>query len=189
MADPTVPWGIPLFDDNTPFAPIQAPFNSQSAALNDALTTINDKILDTTDRIFVGTVVSGSTLPSMSIRLGKSSGSDALPFTTTLDKAGWRSNPSYQDRISPTVPGWYRFICSIGWSGNDVGNRALVLSKNTTAILAPTHSANPAQNFTESTLVSLNGTSDYVSMTLAQSSGVNLNCSVTFSLEYASALS
>ena len=37
MADPTVPWGIPLFDDNTPFAPIQAPFNSQSAALNDAL--------------------------------------------------------------------------------------------------------------------------------------------------------
>ena len=38
MADPTVPWGIPLFDDNTPFAPIQAPFNSQSAALNDALT-------------------------------------------------------------------------------------------------------------------------------------------------------
>ena len=40
MADPTVPWGIPLFDDNTPFAPIQAPFNSQSAALNDALNTI-----------------------------------------------------------------------------------------------------------------------------------------------------
>ena len=38
MADPTVPWGIPLFDDNTPFAPIQAPFNAQSAALNDALT-------------------------------------------------------------------------------------------------------------------------------------------------------
>jgi len=37
MADPTVPWGIPLFDDNTPFAPIQAPFNSQSEALNDAL--------------------------------------------------------------------------------------------------------------------------------------------------------
>ena len=37
MADPTVPWGIPTFDDNTPFAPIQAPFNSQSAALNDAL--------------------------------------------------------------------------------------------------------------------------------------------------------
>jgi len=40
MADPTVPWGIPLFDDNTPFAPIQAPFNSQSAALNDALNAI-----------------------------------------------------------------------------------------------------------------------------------------------------
>ena len=37
MADPTVPWGIPLFDDNTPFAPIQAPFNAQSEALNDAL--------------------------------------------------------------------------------------------------------------------------------------------------------
>ena len=37
MASPTVPWGIPLFDDNTPFAPIQAPFNAQSAALNDAL--------------------------------------------------------------------------------------------------------------------------------------------------------
>ena len=37
MADPTVPWGIPLFDDNTPFAPIQAPFNTQSEALNDAL--------------------------------------------------------------------------------------------------------------------------------------------------------
>jgi len=39
MADPTVPWGIPLFDDNTPFAPIQAPFNTQSAALNDALSS------------------------------------------------------------------------------------------------------------------------------------------------------
>ena len=38
MASPTVPWGIPLFDDSTPFAPIQAPFNSQSAALNVALT-------------------------------------------------------------------------------------------------------------------------------------------------------
>ena len=37
MASPTVPWGIPLFDDSTPFAPIQAPFNSQSAALNVAL--------------------------------------------------------------------------------------------------------------------------------------------------------
>jgi len=37
MADPTVPWGIPLFDDNTPFAPIQAPFNAQSEALDDAL--------------------------------------------------------------------------------------------------------------------------------------------------------
>jgi len=37
MADPTVPWGIPLFDDNDPFAPVQAPLNAQSAALNAAL--------------------------------------------------------------------------------------------------------------------------------------------------------
>ena len=37
MADPTVPWGIPTFDDNDPFAPVQAPLNAQSEALNDAL--------------------------------------------------------------------------------------------------------------------------------------------------------
>jgi len=40
MADPTVPWGIPLFDDDDPFAPVQAPLNAQSAALNDALNSI-----------------------------------------------------------------------------------------------------------------------------------------------------
>ena len=37
MASPTVPWGIPQFDDNSPFAPVQAPLNAQSAALNTAL--------------------------------------------------------------------------------------------------------------------------------------------------------
>ena len=37
MASPTVPWGIPQFDDNSPFAPVQAPLNAQSAALNVAL--------------------------------------------------------------------------------------------------------------------------------------------------------
>ena len=37
MASPTVPWGIPQFDDNDPFAPVQAPLNAQSAALNVAL--------------------------------------------------------------------------------------------------------------------------------------------------------
>jgi len=46
MADPTVPWGIPLFDDNTPFAPIQAPFNAQSAALNVALNSLDSKGMD-----------------------------------------------------------------------------------------------------------------------------------------------
>ena len=62
MADPTVPWGIPLFDDNTPFAPIQAPFNSQSAALNDALTTINDKILDAHEPWQTPTLAGGITV-------------------------------------------------------------------------------------------------------------------------------
>lgn len=37
---PTSPWNIPLFDDNSPFDPIQNVFNSQSQALNTALNNL-----------------------------------------------------------------------------------------------------------------------------------------------------
>lgn len=41
---PTVPWNIPLFDDDTPYAPVQAPLNAQSNALNAALNLIETSV-------------------------------------------------------------------------------------------------------------------------------------------------
>ena len=104
MADPTVPWGIPLFDDNTPFAPIQAPFNSQSAALNDAL-------------------ISAMSGPNVFKRYATKALMDAAPGTVGREHATVFSDPDSSNN------GDY-YWTSGGWVVNLPSSRTFALAAN-----------------------------------------------------------
>jgi len=154
-----------------------------SMAVFDLRTQPLDSILKTQAGIFI-TVVTGSVLPSVSVALGGAASATSLPFGELRDKEGWAASESNPSRITPTTPGWYRVTFFASWAGNSNGNRSYLLAKNNIPFLSPTQSADPAQNFGTTSLVPMNGTTDYLVNTVAQSSGVSLSVTARLSIEY-----
>ena len=117
MASPTVPWGIPQFDDNTPFAPIQAPFNSQSAALNTALNDLDNKTANADSALkalTVGSLGSDGNATVSGVYLKRtSSGLVYLSFRATRTNA-----TTYADSlIAGVLPVGFRPVGNVNFGG------------------------------------------------------------------------
>lgn len=102
--------------------------------------------------------------------------------TEVFDSDGGHSTVTNTSRYTATVPSVYLVIGSVGWPANASGDRRIQIAKNSTFVPGSGGSYDPSQSVTAgqvtSTIVTLNGTTDYVEVHVAQSSAGPLNTNV-----------
>lgn len=95
--------------------------------------------------------------------------------TTVIDSDGGHSNTINPSRYTATVPGTYLAIGTVGWVGATTGYRRCRLTLNGNPIYATAVGSDAVNSVLSgqctSTVVSLNGTTDYIEVQAAQSTG------------------
>lgn len=104
--------------------------------------------------------------------------------TELLDADGGHSTITNTSRYTATVPGTYLVIGTSGWAGNVTGKRWVRLALNGSAINgtacgSDAHTSLNVGGHSTSTIVTLNGSTDYVEVQGQQASGGALNTNVT----------
>ncbi|MEV8480220.1 hypothetical protein [Streptomyces sp. NPDC051173] len=98
--------------------------------------------------------------------------------TTILDSDGGHSNTVNPSRYTATVPGTYLLVGTSGWTGAASGYRRLRFALNGSAITGSAVGSDAVNSVLcghcTTTVIGLNGTSDYVEVQGAQSSGAAL---------------
>jgi hypothetical protein len=99
--------------------------------------------------------------------------------TEVIDSDSGHSNTTNNYRYTPTVPGTYLVIGTVAFNSNTTGYRRAFVYKNGVVTTAGGAQAMQTQNVTAATqtatLVSMNGTTDYVAVVGVQDSGAALN--------------
>lgn len=120
-------------------------------------------------------------------------GGDLLTFGSEYSDAyGWH-DAGLPERITPAYPGWYHIVGNVSFATNATGLRLLTIqvnspgAANVTAAQAPATASCPV-SLNVSTVVYLNGTTDYVTMLAYQNSGAALNTSIITSATYFTAV-
>lgn len=130
--------------------------------------------------IFYGTAsrtfVSGTTY---------SIGASGFAFTEISDIFAWHNSSTNPDRITPTVEGIYRVSAYLSLSGVGTGGQNKSVLKNASTIFAfgGLNSNYGAVN-NVSQLVSMNGSTDYLTFTANQDSGSNMTAAASVTLEF-----
>ncbi|MGW1071594.1 hypothetical protein [Streptomyces sp. NPDC002537] len=95
--------------------------------------------------------------------------------TTVVDSDGGHSNTVNPSRYTATVPGTYLVIGTVGWTGASSGYRRCRLTLNGSAIIGTAVGSDAVNSVLcgqcTSTVVALNGSTDYVEVQGQQSSG------------------
>ncbi|MFF4403845.1 hypothetical protein [Streptomyces sp. NPDC001404] len=95
--------------------------------------------------------------------------------TTIVDSDGGHSNTTNPSRYTATVPGTYLVIGTVGWSGTANGYRRIRLMLNGNPIIGTAVGSDAVNAVLSgqctSTIVAMNGTTDYVEVQGGQSSG------------------
>lgn len=97
--------------------------------------------------------------------------------TPTLDTLGMYAAGT-PTRFTPTVAGWYTIGGQLGMAANATGTRLALITKNGTGVggaWADGFATDPLITALPSTAVYMNGTTDYLSVNVYQTSGGNLN--------------
>ena len=102
-----------------------------------------------------------------------------LTFTSeSFDTDNWHSTSTNTDRITPTLAGIYRVEIQVGFAPSATGMRGVRITKNgSTNIGGVQQSASPAGVMTllyAATTMNMNGSTDYFSTEVRQTSGGNL---------------
>lgn len=118
-----------------------------------------------------------------------------------LDPRGWHSTSSNTDRVTPDIAGWYRVTFLAEWSTDTDYTRLLVdVQKNGALVGTPrmgwdlraasAAGLSPVDMMASSPLISMNGTTDYISLgayqTNASSGSATVQCRLLVELVYAS---
>ncbi|SHL76017.1 hypothetical protein [Streptomyces yunnanensis] len=106
----------------------------------------------------------------------------ALIFdTTVLDSDGGHSNVTNPSRYTATVPGTYLVIGAVAWVSNTTGDRRIQIALNGAGVTGSAASFDPMNPVIcahqAQALVTMNGTTDYVEVMVAQASGTSLSTS------------
>ena len=139
------------------------------------------------------TIASASTIyaTTAAFRLYQSSAQSIATATNTvllfdsedLDTDNGHSTTTNTSRYTATVPGWYFVSGTVQLAYNATGNRLAIIQKNGTTTVNQVGRASSSVSNTMglhlSTLVYLNGTTDYIELSTFQSSGVSLNTLTT----------
>lgn len=96
-----------------------------------------------------------------------------------LDSDGGHSTVTNTSRYTPTVPGLYLVIGSVGWTASATGDRRLQIGLNGASVIGSGVSLDPSQvvlcGMQTTALVTMNGTTDYVEVMAAHTAGSTLN--------------
>jgi hypothetical protein len=112
--------------------------------------------------------------------------SDSIPAniaidTELIDTDGGHSNTTNNYRYTATVPGTYLVLGCATFAGNTTGYRRAFIYKNGTATASSGSHAMQTQSVVAatqtSTVVTMNGTTDYVSVVAVHDAGVSLSTS------------
>jgi hypothetical protein len=113
--------------------------------------------------------------------------------TETLDSDAGHSTVTNTSRYTATVPGLYLVIGSSGYTSNTTGLRRVRLALNGSPVIgsgvgSDTHAASGAIGHVTSSLVQMNGTTDFVEVQGYQTSGANLNTNTNPGTEFTPSL-
>lgn len=112
-------------------------------------------------------------------------GTAGFLYTEVLDPLSFGSGA---DQIVPNIPGWYRVSVDANFGSNATGTRNIRILKNaantTGGRITITPSGVNYSGASVTTLVSMNGTSDYLTAEVMQSSGSALTADVAVRVEW-----
>jgi hypothetical protein len=134
-------------------------------------------------------------LPSIASFLGTFSGSagtganvfagqTSFLFTEYFDGLAWHSTVTNTDRITPTVAGFYKITAAGQYGANANGSRIIVVNKNGTAVARFNNGGTQSANAQISTIMLLNGSTDYVTVLYNQDSGSTLSLAGQVGVEF-----
>ncbi|MGW2920428.1 hypothetical protein ACWDBF_21555 [Streptomyces angustmyceticus] len=103
--------------------------------------------------------------------------------TEVIDSDGGHSTTTNTSRYTATVPGTYLVLGTAAWAANSTGYRRVSINLNGSRVTGSSIGADATTTVlsgqTTSAIVSMNGTTDYVEVVGAQSTGSALNTSVS----------
>jgi hypothetical protein len=105
-------------------------------------------------------------------------GAAGFLYTEIIDPLGWHSAATNTDRITPTVAGLYRITPTIQWASGAAGDRRVTINKNGAIYLEQRIGVGTGVYNNVSVVLSMNGSTDYFTVTCFQSSGgaVTVTC-------------
>lgn len=99
--------------------------------------------------------------------------------TTVLDSDGGHSNVTNPSRYTASVAGTYLVIGSVAWVSTTAGDRRIQIALNGSGVIGSAASFDPVNAVIyahqATALVTMNGTTDYVEVMVAQASGTSLS--------------
>jgi hypothetical protein len=111
-------------------------------------------------------------------------GSSGFTYTEIIDPLGWHSAVTNTDRITPNVAGVYRITGNTSFASNATDNRRVEILLNGTTIGTNVTAGIFGNNTEASVVLQLNGSTDYLTVTTYQDSGVTLSATARVALEF-----
>lgn len=112
-------------------------------------------------------------------------GASGYAFTESTDTLGWHSPTVNPERVTPNVAGLYRVIATSQTAANVTGNRRVLIMKNGSAYAESTFaSVNTLSTNSATAVMTMNGTTDYITAQTDQNSGSSLTVTAQLSVEY-----
>jgi hypothetical protein len=92
--------------------------------------------------------------------------------TEIVDVSGWHSTSTNTERITPTIQGIYLVTCFMRWNETALNDYGVSIQKNSTTIAEVILEGDYYPAGTAATIVSMNGTTDYVKLVGFTTSGI-----------------
>lgn len=155
-----------------PSPPTEAPGNFNTAAL------FNAQVRDLNNFALAPPVFSGIATVTQSIP-GSNAMTSLTLDTELLDSDGGHSTVTNTSRYTPTVAGTYLVIGTVGWAASATGDRRLQIGLNGAGVVGSGVGQDPSQSvlvgMTAVTLVTANGTTDYIEVMAAHTAAASLS--------------
>jgi hypothetical protein len=112
-------------------------------------------------------------------------GSAGFAYTEITDTLNWHNAVTNPDRITPTIAGLYRVTPTIQWTASGAGtSRRLSFSKTGTLYFEQRVGTGTGVNNNASVVLSLNGSTDYITVTCFQDTGGALSATGQVTVEF-----